>query len=161
MAFDEYTADFEKILVISEELISHPMSSMPPILSFDIAVIPPLFFLVLICRVLRLRREAIELLKLAPKQEGIWRRRSIVKYSEWKAMMEEAGRGDLDEDDVLPESARIYREHIPSNAGWGRANVNLLPLQIHFSKGPVGPDDTGLAQMPINSRIVQVMGNML
>ncbi len=76
-------------------------------------------------------------------------------------MMEEAGRGDLDEGDVLPESARIYREHIPSNAGWGRANVNLLPLQINFSKGPVGLDDTGFAQMPIDLKMVQAMGNML
>jgi hypothetical protein len=84
-----------------------------------------------------------------------------VKYSEWKVMMEEAGRGDLDEDDVLPESARIYREHIPSNAGWGRPNANLLPLQIHFSRGPVGPNETGYAQMPIDLEMVQAMGNLL
>jgi hypothetical protein len=52
--------------------------------------------------------------------------------------MEEAGREDLDEDDVLPESARLYREHISSNAGWGRANVNLLPLQIISRRGQLG-----------------------
>ena len=51
-------------------------------------------------------------MRLAPEREAMWVRDSIIEYSEWKLEQEEAGRGGLDEDAVLPEESLIFGEKI-------------------------------------------------
>ncbi|KAH6665522.1 hypothetical protein B0J14DRAFT_453604, partial [Halenospora varia] len=109
MDSDKYSAEFAEIVKISTALLdmSQPQpEGSPHPLCVDMGIIPPLFFLVLKCRVLKLREQAIALLKRGPEQEGLWFRESVVKFSEWKVAMEEAGRGDLPTSSPLPESAR-------------------------------------------------------
>ncbi|KAE8449056.1 hypothetical protein EG329_008644 [Mollisiaceae sp. DMI_Dod_QoI] len=89
MVFDDYTTDFETIITICSSLISDPKSTAAPILSFDMGIIPPLFFLCVKCRVLLIRKQGITLLKRAPEREGMWHRDSIVHYCEWKVSTEE------------------------------------------------------------------------
>ncbi|KAE9363000.1 hypothetical protein N431DRAFT_550764 [Stipitochalara longipes BDJ] len=157
MAFDKYNYDFERMIAYAEAAINKPAAESPPVLSFDINIIPPLFFLALKCRVLRLRRQAVALLRLAPEREGMWRRDSVIKVCEWKIMLEEQGRGCLAEAEMLPESARIFKEHIPKE-DWEKFDGDVRP-RICFSRGNLGvlesmpaPDDFG---------DVYDMGNML
>src|SRR5436190_1067973 len=49
MVFDEYTADFERILSLTDRFLNDPRITTIPLLSFDMGVIPPLLFLLLKC----------------------------------------------------------------------------------------------------------------
>ena len=84
-------------------------------------------------------------------------RDSVIKVCVWKIIVEEQGRGQLAETDMLPESARIFREHIPET-DWGKLSENARP-RIHFSRG-----DAGLVEnvsVPDSFENVYGMGNML
>jgi hypothetical protein len=126
MVFDQYMFEFERLIALVESVMNNQGADNAYIMSFDMNIIPPLFFVALKCRVLPLRQQAVALLKRAPEREGIWRRDSIIKVCVWKIMMEEQGRGQLAETDMLPESARIFREHIPE-ADWGSFPKTLAP----------------------------------
>jgi enamine deaminase RidA (YjgF/YER057c/UK114 family) len=157
MVFDDYTSEFEQIIKHVECITNKPDFDKDYILSFDMNIIPPLFFLVLKCRVLRLRRQAMDLLKHAPEREGLWRRDSVMKACEWKLDVEEQGRGDIEETEMLPECARIYREHIPEQELEGLTK-NARP-RIHFSRGDSGIIEHMLA--PDDFEDVYAMGNLL
>jgi hypothetical protein len=73
MVFDQYTSEFEQMITLTESLINKPRADSTSVLSFDMNIVPPLFFVALKCRVLRLRQQAVALLKTAPEREGIWR----------------------------------------------------------------------------------------
>ncbi|TVY40877.1 putative transcriptional regulatory protein [Lachnellula subtilissima] len=157
MCFDDHTMDFERIATLCESLIHDHRHGKPPPLSFDIGVIPPLFFLILKCRLQPLRQKALALLRLAPEQEGMFPRDSALKICEWKVETEEAGRGDLPFDQLLPESARIYQEHIATKETWGGGSV----MCIQYRKGPPRNDDLESVELPVDMKMVQGMGNML
>lgn len=157
MMFDEYTSEFEEMIILAQSIINNHNADDVSALSFDMNIIPPLMFLVLKCRVLRLRRQAVALLRRGPEREGIWRRESVIKVCEWKMMMEEQGRGQLAETDILPASARIYREHIRQE-DWRNLSENTRP-QIYFSRGNYGTVE--YVPMPDNFEEVYDMGNML
>ncbi|KAH9207646.1 hypothetical protein DL95DRAFT_527798 [Leptodontidium sp. 2 PMI_412] len=106
MEYDKYLSDFQRVYDISKSLLDSAKSGAP-MLSFDMCIIPPLFFLVLKCRDLTLRRKATALLELAPYREGMWRRDDVLHWCKWKTDMEEQGRGDVPDTDPLPESARL------------------------------------------------------
>jgi len=146
-SYDNHTATFAQIVSLSKSILETPYSGPPRVLSFDMGIIPPLFLTTLKCRILPLRRMAISLLKLAPEREGLWHRDSIVAYSEWKVAFEEQGRGDLPETSLLPESARIYEEHLSHRIidgktvevfrfrrGEGEQQEMLLPKELEMAK---------------------------
>ncbi|EPE32052.1 Zn2/Cys6 DNA-binding protein [Glarea lozoyensis ATCC 20868] len=113
MAYDSYTAEFEQIVMLAERMtglyVKHP-------LMFEMGVIPPLFFVSIKCRLLRVRRKAMEIIRQAPEQEGLWIRNDTLNFCEWKINIEEAGRGDVPETEPLPLSARITHEHLSNHA---------------------------------------------
>jgi hypothetical protein len=113
MIYDSYTAEFEQIVILAERLaglyVRHP-------LMFEMGVIPPLFFVCIKCRLLPVRRKAMEIIRQAPEQEGLWIRNDTVKFCEWKINTEEADRGDIPEMEPLPLRARITQEHLANNA---------------------------------------------
>lgn len=155
--FDEYTSEFEKMFILAESIINNHNADNISALSFDMNIILPLMFLMLKCRVLQLKRQAVALLRRGPEREGIWRRESVIKVCEWKMMIEEQGRGQLSETDILPSSARIYREHIRQE-DCRNLSENTRP-QICFSRGKYGTVE--YAPMPDNFVDVYEMGNML
>lgn len=154
---DHYTSEFEQMITLTESLINKPRADSTSVLSFDMNIVPPLFFVALNYRVLRLRQQAVALLKTAPEREGIWRRDSVIKVCVWKIMVEEQGRGQLAETDMLPESARIFREHIPET-DWGKFSENARP-RIHSSRGDAGIVEN--VSVPDGFENVYGMGNML
>ncbi|KAH6661583.1 hypothetical protein B0J14DRAFT_611993 [Halenospora varia] len=111
MIYDQYDSSFDQVLTLAEQLI-HNSQHMGPIIFFDMGVMAPLFYVVLKCRNLALRRKALSLLKLAPCREGMWYRQDVIEYVEWKIDIEERGRGQLLETEALPEEARVYNEHM-------------------------------------------------
>ncbi|TVY51006.1 Beauvericin cluster-specific repressor BEA4 [Lachnellula cervina] len=157
MCFDKHVVEFERIATLCESLIHDHRHCKPPPLSFDMGVIPPLFFLILKCRLQPLRQKAMALLRLAPEQEGMFPRDSALKFCEWKVATEETGRGDLPFDKLLPESARIYQEHIAMKETWVGDSV----MCIQYRKGPPRHDDMESVELPVDMEMVQGMGNML
>ena len=79
---------------------------------FDIGVMVPLFYVVLKCRNLALRRKALALLALAPCREGIWYRQDVIEYANRKIGIKERGRAGLRETEPLPEEARVWNERM-------------------------------------------------
>jgi hypothetical protein len=109
MIYDQYDASFEQVLTLAENLI-HNSQNMRLTIFFDMGVMAPLFYLILKCRNLALRRKALLLLKLSPYREGMWHRPDVIQYAEWKIGIEERGRGQLSETGALPKGARIWDE---------------------------------------------------
>lgn len=139
MEYDAFRPDFEHMVANAWRVLQEfdAIGSQPPVISFDIGLLAPLFFIVLKCRHLKTRRRAIGLMRLAPEREGMWVRDPIIEYSEWKLEQEEAGRGGLDEDSVLPEESRIFGETI------SQAVVNGEKVRVlRFYKG--SPDAMGV-----------------
>jgi len=134
MIYDLYTSEFERIVSLADRLIHGNYNAGLLVLSFDIGVIAPLLFVILKCRVLRLRKKAIALLKQAPDREGIWHRDAAIECAEWKVHIEELGRGDLPETFPLPQSARIYQERRQEKVIDGE-----LVTVVRFKRHTLGP----------------------
>ena len=75
-AVDLHIADFEEIIELGAKLVSQgePGPSRPEIFSFEMGLIAPLYYAALKCRVPSLRRRALQVLRLAPRREGLWKR---------------------------------------------------------------------------------------
>jgi hypothetical protein len=127
MEYDTFKANFETMVGLAWQILhgSEARSLQPSVVSFDMGLLPPLFFIALKCRHLWTRRRAIGLMRLVPEREGMWLRDPIVEYAEWKVEQEEMGRGSLGEEDILPEATRIYGETI-SQAVVGGKNVGVF-----------------------------------
>jgi hypothetical protein len=80
----EHNIAFERMLQVAQAIIKEHDVTVTPLLSFDMRIIPPLYFVALKCRVPRLRRLAIELLKRTPEEESLWRRQTAVQCAERK-----------------------------------------------------------------------------
>lgn len=73
MAADSYHKDFEELVHYAEQFTkSGAERATPQPLSFDIQILGPLYYAALKCRHPTIRRRALELLKLAPRREGLW-----------------------------------------------------------------------------------------
>lgn len=161
LIYDACTADFEQMLALASRLLDDQRSTKAPVLSFDMNVIPPLFTICLKCRILRLRKQAIALLKRAPEREGLWHRDSIIEYCEWKVSKEEEWRGGLAEDEPLPEFARIYAEHVPKKGDSSFLNAPGQPVYLTFRRGPMGCYVEETVEIPNCSEMLRHMGNMV
>jgi hypothetical protein len=86
--FDSYTAGFEEIVELGSKLVTLPSSGsdsnqkLPNSFSFEMQVIAPLYFTALKCRVSSIRRRAIEVLRAAPRREGLWNAHISAKIAE-------------------------------------------------------------------------------
>jgi hypothetical protein len=117
-ATDSYFKDFEELVHCAASITKPETSTATPeLLSFEFSITGPLYYAALKCRHPATRRRALELLRFAPRREGLWNSRygyvtakriieleeANVKGSEWP---DEAARvHGL----VLPDdTARIY-----------------------------------------------------
>jgi hypothetical protein len=114
MVYDKHNHTFGRMLYLSRQLLqdhvfhrSNSLFTMP----FDCSIQGALFHIILRCRHLPIRREAIQLLQISPDHEGLWQRECLVAFCHWKINVEENGRPQWAlETDPLPESARVYGE---------------------------------------------------
>jgi hypothetical protein len=85
--------------------------------SFDLGIIPSLFYLTKTCRHKATRIEEISILKSSPRRETFWNSLLIADISEWLMMKEETGRVG----NFIPESARLRVTGI---------NINMLERTV-------------------------------
>ncbi|ERT00371.1 hypothetical protein HMPREF1624_03742 [Sporothrix schenckii ATCC 58251] len=131
MAYDDHVEVFAGIAAEAESCLgvggqadpaeqTLPMHAKPTPFTFEMGLIPPLYWALLRCRHPLLRRRLLALLRQAPAQEGLWSRDIMVQVAEKVMAYEEASLGlgpDVwdearDARDVLlqrrpPEEARI------------------------------------------------------
>lgn len=92
MMFDSVENEFSRV----NTLASHLFAISPPqgdnsIPSFEMGILPQLYFVSSRCRHPIIRRQALALLRRGPEQEGIWHRDMLVSISEKIINMEEMG----------------------------------------------------------------------
>jgi hypothetical protein len=119
-----YESSFDHHLRLFETIVDHaeigiastasPDGSQPPF-TFEIGVIPPLFFVSIRYRHAKLRRRAVSLLQKAPNMENIWKSIPTAKVAGKIIQLEEDGSGrNVSSDwpptgDIFPdESNRIH-----------------------------------------------------
>ena len=116
MAFDKYTHVYARVLylcgrILHRQILGRATQTSIFTFPFDNSVEGALLNVVLRCRHLPIRREAVRLLQLCPDREGIWQPAALVVLCNWKINTEEKGRPQgAFETDPLPENARVYVE---------------------------------------------------
>lgn len=69
LVFEEYEYHFRKAIQHAERYLNSAKDLEKSVFTFEAATIPPLFFVAIKCRVLTLRRKALQLLSKAPRKE--------------------------------------------------------------------------------------------
>jgi hypothetical protein len=87
--FDKYLPEFKKIVSVTKAFYKD--EKLRAVFSVDFGPIPALYYVVKMCRDRVVRREAIALLRSAPRREGIWQSSLIAAIGEW--IMKVGGRG--------------------------------------------------------------------
>ncbi|KAK2016120.1 hypothetical protein LZ32DRAFT_553271 [Colletotrichum eremochloae] len=105
LIFDLYTNQFASVISHSREILNTlqpsdlptpaaetPCSQVPQLeCAVDIGILPPLFYTAVKCRVPRIRRQAVELLLLGQRYEGIWDTELTVRVAREVMALEERG----------------------------------------------------------------------
>lgn len=151
MIYDQYECSFTQVLTLAEQLIN-TSQRFGLFICFDMGVMAPLFYTVLKCRNLALRRRAVALLHLAPCRKGMWYRQDVIEYAEWKIGIEERGRGQLSESEALPEEARVWNERMKEVAVNGRLRTVISFQWRSKDRIEYGEDITDL-----NTRMGQLL----
>lgn len=80
MAADAYVSEFEQLVQHAEKVVkpvtnkaaATTKTALPPLVSFDIQILAPLYYTAMKCRHAGIRRRALALLQYAPRREGLW-----------------------------------------------------------------------------------------
>lgn len=109
--YDAYHGQFRKIIEAAELIVNisegQPQSEM--IFTFEMGLVPPLYFTASKCRHPALRRQAVSLIRRAPGKEGMWDRAEMIYMASKVIRMEEGGEYDADEVLNMPgEAARLH-----------------------------------------------------
>jgi hypothetical protein len=113
LATDSYHADFEEFLHYAEQL-ARPGAAMatPQPLSFELQTLAPLYYVALKCRHLAMRRRALELLRLAPRREGLWNGHYAFVTAKRIIELEET---QLNDQGLPDETVRVHGLPLPDN----------------------------------------------
>ena len=159
MVYDSYNTQFARMVHLSRRLVQSKLQKRLLALPFDTGVLAPLFYVLLKCRDLRIRREAIELLHECPEREGMWDRAAILELTEWKIAKEEQWREFLgvSELDPMPEQARIYCEKPQSRVVQGRSvTVVTYKRGAYGGIADIEPDEEEVTNL--SARLAAVLG---
>lgn len=112
MEFDRCMDHFSKLVAMGQYLVdaTHLTAPQGKVLrypKFDLGMILPLYFAASRCRDPKLRRQAVELLRRGPRQEGVWNGIILASVAERIIMLEEKGLDDVRECKDVPMFARV------------------------------------------------------
>ena len=136
--FDAHLEDFEEITSLCRELIEledhasqHPTSMLSVALSFsfDLGIISPLFLVGSRCRNPELRREAIRLLYVSRRREGVWSAFISAMVVERIVMIEESTVKASQSEADIPAANRLRLVRVSYDPGWAAEQV--LPGNDH------------------------------
>jgi hypothetical protein len=91
VAFDYYNDRFENIVHYADTIIT--LGGTQPSFTFEMGVIPPLYFVATKCRDPAIRRRVLSLLKKAPRRESSWSAIPTARIVEKVIVMEEEYNG--------------------------------------------------------------------
>lgn len=112
-ALDAYQKEFEDLIQCAEAVVRPDSNSQtPPLLSFDLQHTGPLFYAALKCRDPKTRRRALEMLRLAPRREGLWNAHHAYVVAKRLIEIEERG---LEEGQWPSEAARLHGLVLPDD----------------------------------------------
>lgn len=77
---DQYTGQYEEVVELAGDLIGDT-GKAPLVFTFEMGLIPPLYWTALKCRDVRIRTKALDLLKEAPVREGLWNREEAIRVA--------------------------------------------------------------------------------
>lgn len=133
---DPHTEEFEAILDIGERIITAYTEAgpvgQPPKFSFEMGVIPSLYYTAMKCRVSHLRRRALNLLHRAPRREGLWNAHVAARVAE--SIMKWEEEWTLATGGVIDQNVRIYGAG-PSSGQIPRHLINGDDLLLSFVTG--------------------------
>lgn len=127
MATDSHHADFEELVYYAEQTVK-PMATPQP-MSFDIQILGPLYYATLKCRHPIIRRRALELMKVAPRREGLWNAHYAYVAAKRVIELEEK---DLTGQGLPDETSRLYGLPLPDD-GSRVCNLGEMPVDIRKS----------------------------
>jgi hypothetical protein len=110
-AFDAFNSDFDSIVAVASSLVVNGQG--PGIVerteqfSFDIGVVPPLYFTASRCRDPSIRRRGLSILSANPRQEGVWNSDMLAKIAERLICIEEDGIERVTSSDDVPAISRV------------------------------------------------------
>jgi Fungal specific transcription factor domain/Fungal Zn(2)-Cys(6) binuclear cluster domain len=94
-AFDAFNSDFDSIAAMASSLVGNNqgpgMFERTGQFSFDMGVVPPLYFTASRCRDPSIRRRALSILSANSRQEGVWSSDMLAKIAERLICIEEDG----------------------------------------------------------------------
>jgi hypothetical protein len=134
-AMDAHTTSFEEIVDLGSKLTTETIQQRPEKFSFELQIIPPLYYTAIKCQVPSVRRRAVELLRLAPRREGLWNAHVATKVAEMVIEIEE--RSMACEEGSPLEMARLRWKHLP--AGISRIDVIDLPRSLKTAEDVSNP----------------------
>ena len=109
--FDSFEHSFSRIVSLafdlttsSSEKLQDAESTFP---SFDMGILPPLYFVASRCRHPLIRRQALHLLRKGPSQEGIWNKLMLSNIVERLMNLEEVDCGKVERSADIRASARL------------------------------------------------------
>ena len=111
-AWDWFTEDFEHVVDLATLIVKSSNNNKftktrGPDFTLDMGIVAPLFVVASKCRHPIIRRKAVALLYAAPRQEGIWDSVLTARVAERLISIEEAGLGNVDRCEDVPDWARI------------------------------------------------------
>lgn len=104
-AYDWYMLEFEAIISHASSIIRAPKQAFR--FSLDPGLVPALYFVTSKCRHAVIRRKAISLLSMAPRQEGVWDSAPVVRVLQRYVEIEEEGLGELTDAFDVPDCNRL------------------------------------------------------
>lgn len=90
--FDAYLAEFASVTSLAETLLAKGSATNAlPHFTFEMGIIPPLYFTAINCRHPTLRRKAVSLLRQGSMREGLWDAEPMARVAERVIELEETG----------------------------------------------------------------------
>lgn len=112
LAFDHHLEVFNSVVKAAEDIAIGitVTTANPRNFSFDLGLIPSLFFTAIKCRDRLTRRKAIALLRRVPVRDGVWNATESALIAEHAMLWEESKAGNpmIGTPFLVPDSARIY-----------------------------------------------------
>jgi Fungal specific transcription factor domain len=147
-AADSHTTMFEEILELGSKVLLHRAENSAGVdlgyFSFEMEIIPPLYYTAIQCRVPSIRRRAVELVRFAPRREGLWDAHIARKLAERVIQIEEKNLvkdpSKPYEDKILPrEVDRIhFQSELPGRFGNQLDPASMSRMEIGLSIKPFG-----------------------
>ena len=109
LEYDNYMPHFQQVITLSESLIksqARAKEKNTPLYSFEMNILPPIYYCATRCREPKLRRRALALLEDSPRREGMWDSPMVAAVARYIIDEEEAGLGEVTYATDIPASAR-------------------------------------------------------